>query len=86
MYIYTVRALVGVLLLFPYLAFATTAYQGATLIDGTHSGALENATILVQGEKIVAAGANIETPEDTKVVDVSGKWIVPGLIDAHILL
>ena len=59
------------------------AYVGATLIDGAGKDALSNATILVEGEKIVAAGAGIEIPADAKPIDVRGKWIVPGLIDAH---
>ena len=61
-----------------------TAYRGATRIDGTRNGVLENATILVQGDKFIAAGVDVLIPEDAAVVDVTGKWIVPGLIDAHV--
>ena len=61
-----------------------TAYRGATLIDGTRNGVLENATILVNGDRFIAAGADVPIPEDAAVVDVTGKWIVPGLIDAHV--
>ena len=61
-----------------------TAYQGATLIDGTHRGAVENATVLVEGSRFGAAGTDVAVPEGAKVVDVSGKWIVPGLIDSHV--
>ena len=61
-----------------------TAYQGATLIDGTHRGAVENATVLVGEDKFIAVGAGVVVPEGAKVVDVSGKWIVPGLIDSHV--
>ncbi|NIB42303.1 amidohydrolase family protein [Pseudomaricurvus alkylphenolicus] len=60
------------------------AYQGATLIDGTGADPVQNATVLLQGSKILAAGADIEVPEGASVVDVSGRWVVPGLIDAHI--
>lgn len=59
------------------------AYTGATLVDGTGRGAINNATIVLEDDRILAAGA-IEPPADARTVDVSGKWIVPGLIDAHI--
>ena len=61
-----------------------TAYRGATLIDGMRNGVLENATILVKGDRFIAAGVDVVIPEDAAVVDVTGKWIVPGLIDAHV--
>ncbi len=61
-----------------------TAYQGATLIDGTHRAAVEDATVLVEEDKFIAVGTGVAVPEGAKVVDVSGKWIVPGLIDSHV--
>ena len=66
------------LLLAGYGYADVTAYQGATLIDGTHRGAVENATVLVEGDRFVAAGTDVAVPEGANVVDVSGKWIVPG--------
>lgn len=47
------------------------------------NGVLENATVLVEDGKIAAVGAEVEVPEDAKVVDAAGKWVTPGLIDAH---
>ena len=73
-----------VMALFAPQGFAATAYTGATLIDGTHTGVIEDATVLVAGGRILAAGEDVDVPESAEVVDVSGKWIVPGLIDAHI--
>ena len=61
-----------------------TAYTGATLIDGTGRGAVDNATVLVTGDRIAAAGSGVEVPAGARRVDVRGKWIVPGLIDAHV--
>ena len=61
-----------------------TVYTGATLIDGTGRGASEGAMVLVEDDRFVAVGSDVEIPEDARVVDVAGKWIVPGLIDAHI--
>ena len=67
-------------------AFAQTAFVGATLFDGTGADPVENGVVIVMGDRILEVGAlgEIEIPEILPVVDVSGKWIVPGLIDAHI--
>lgn len=45
----------------------------------------ERGTVLVDGGKILAVGAcgEIEVPSDAEILDVSGKWVTPGLIDAH---
>ncbi|MBD3870871.1 MAG: amidohydrolase family protein [Acidobacteria bacterium] len=47
---------------------------------------MENAVVIVMGDRILEVGVRgeIEIPEILPVVEVSGKWIVPGLIDAHI--
>lgn len=60
------------------------AYVGATLIDGTGGKPLGNATVVVGGNKILAVGTDFSLPEGTELVDVRGKWITPGLIDAHV--
>lgn len=44
---------------------------------------IENGTVLVDGGKIVAVGAGIEIPAGAEVIDATGKWVTPGLIDAH---
>lgn len=59
-------------------------YQGATLINGTGNDPVSNARIIVRGDRILAAGSEIEVPENADIVDVTGKWITPGLIDAHV--
>jgi imidazolonepropionase-like amidohydrolase len=62
------------------------AYVGATLFDGTGSGAVADAVVLAGGDRIVAVGPRdaVDVPDDARVVDVSGRWITPGLVDAHI--
>jgi imidazolonepropionase-like amidohydrolase len=67
-------------------ASAQTAYVGATLFDGTGAEPVENAVVIVMGDRILEVGGRdeIEIPDLLPVVDVTGKWIVPGLIDAHI--
>lgn len=63
----------------------TTVYVGGTLIDGTGKSPVTNSAIVVRGEKIVIVGkrGEVDFPSHAKVVDLSGKWVVPGLIDAH---
>ena len=66
-------------------AESLTAYRGATLIDGRGGDVIENATLLVEGERFKAVGgADLPIPDGVNVIDMEGRWIVPGLIDAHI--
>ena len=66
-------------------AAGTTAYIGATLIDGTDQPALENAALIVADDRILAVGAagEVEAPEDAERIFLNGKFIVPGFIDTH---
>jgi len=72
------------------LVFATAiAFRGATLIDGTGSPPVRDALLVVSEGRIVSVGRAAESavaalPAGTRVVDARGKWIVPGLIDAHV--
>lgn len=63
----------------------TTAYVGATLFDGTGADPVVNAVVLVEGEHIIRVGkrSEVSLPDDASIIDLSGKWIVPGLVDAH---
>jgi imidazolonepropionase-like amidohydrolase len=62
-----------------------TALAGGTVIDGTGAAPVVNATVLVQGAKILAVGpaATIKVPKGANVIDVRGKFILPGFIDCH---
>jgi imidazolonepropionase-like amidohydrolase len=61
------------------------ALVGATLIDGSGGPALTDAVVVVRRGRIesVRGRAGFELPRKTREVDVSGRWIIPGLIDAH---
>lgn len=61
---------------------APVALRGATIHTVTN-GVIENGTILLDNGLIVAIGTDIDVPAGTRVVDVSGKHIYPGLIDAY---
>ncbi|MDX1393877.1 MAG: amidohydrolase family protein [Gemmatimonadota bacterium] len=58
------------------------ALQGGTIHTVTN-GVIENGTILFDGGRIVAVGADIDIPAGARVVDVTGKHIYPGLVDAY---
>jgi imidazolonepropionase-like amidohydrolase len=58
------------------------ALRGATILTVT-KGTIQNGTIVLRDGKIAALGADVTIPADAEVVDASGKFISPGLIDAH---
>jgi len=64
-------------------AGGTVALTGARIIDGTGAAPLEGATILVSDGRIQAVGRNVTIPAGATRVDMAGKTIVPGLINAH---
>ncbi len=61
------------------------ALEGATLIDGSGGDPVKDALILVKGGHIqaVARVNDVEVPRGAEVINLIGKTIVPGLIDAH---
>ena len=59
-----------------------TLIRGATVLTGTGTR-LENADVLIVNGKIEAVGPNLSAPAGARVVDASGRWVTPGLIDVH---
>ncbi|HYT06531.1 MAG TPA: amidohydrolase family protein [Rugosimonospora sp.] len=59
--------------------------KGARLIDGTGRPAIENSVLVIEGKQIVAAGkaGAVSIPKDAVVEDVSGKTIMPAIINLH---
>jgi imidazolonepropionase-like amidohydrolase len=66
----------------------STLLRGARMLDVTSGRLVENAVVLIRGDRIEAAGpaARIAVPPGTKVLDLPGTTILPGLIDAHVHL
>lgn len=66
-------------------AAETVALSGATLIDGTGSAPVDRSVLLIRDGKVVAAGeeGSVAIPWDARRIDVAGKTIIPGLINAH---
>jgi imidazolonepropionase-like amidohydrolase len=65
---------------------ATTAYVGGTVINGTGRDAIPDAVIVVSNDRIVNVYREGEfgPPEGARVVDISGKTVIPGMIDCHV--
>ncbi len=65
-----------------------SALVGVTLIDGTGAAPRANQTILVEGERIVAIFPTGSRPlaTDVSAIDLTGRFVIPGLIDAHVHL
>lgn len=65
----------------------TVALTGARILTmaGEDAGAIDNGTIVIEGDRIVAVGpaGSVSIPSGARVVDASGKTIMPGLVDAH---
>lgn len=59
--------------------------QGGTLIDATGRPPLEDAVIVIESDRFKAVGKRGEVviPEGSRIIDVQGKTILPGLIDGH---
>lgn len=60
-----------------------TALTNVTLIDGTGAAPQTGATIVMQGGRITAIGRDAKAPAGAAVVDLSGKFVVPGIINGH---
>jgi imidazolonepropionase-like amidohydrolase len=64
----------------------TVALTHANIIDGTGAPSQLDQTILIQGGKINAVypSASRPPPNGAKTEDLTGKWVIPGMIDAHV--
>lgn len=58
---------------------------GGTLIDGTGSAPVEDAEVGVSGDRIVYVGPR-RADAPGREIDLRGRWIMPGFIDAHVHL
>lgn len=60
--------------------------QGGTLIDGNGGAPVPNSAILVEGNRITAVGraGQVQIPAGAKIINASGKYVLPGLWDAQV--
>ncbi|NGO81087.1 amidohydrolase family protein [Streptomyces sp. YC504] len=67
---------------------ADLVVEGGTLLDPATGEVTEDAVVVIENGVVRAAGArrDVAVPQGAEVVDAHGKWILPGLVDAHIHL
>ena len=65
-----------------------TVFEGATVIVGDGSDPIENAVFVIEDDSFVAVGAagDVAAPAGAARVDLSGRFVIPALIDTHVHL
>jgi imidazolonepropionase-like amidohydrolase len=58
------------------------AITNATILTVTN-GVIERGTVLIRGTKIAAVGVGVTVPANAQVLDATGKFVFPGIIDSH---
>jgi imidazolonepropionase-like amidohydrolase len=66
----------------------TIVISNGTMIDGTGNSPIRNEAIVIQGSRIKSTGRlpgdiRLEDSDNVEVINATGQWIMPGLIDAH---
>ncbi|MGH9940688.1 MAG: amidohydrolase family protein [Blastocatellia bacterium] len=76
-----------VVCLLPVAAFAqqskVAAIKAGRVLDVRTGQMINNAFILIEGERITAVGANVTVPAGAEVIDLKTMTVLPGLIDSH---
>src|SRR5712692_10683675 len=62
------------------------ALKAAHLFDAEKGALIDGATVLIDGDRITAAGRNVQVPGDARTIDLGDATLLPGLIDAHVHL
>lgn len=88
-------AAVAFALLLPSLTVATCAQRAETtlvlehanLIDGFSPEPIRDATVVIRGRDIEAVRSDSDSlPAGAKIIDLKGRWLLPGFVDAHVHL
>ena len=66
----------------PTLAQSNLFILNATIITGTGQ-TIENGSVLIRDGKVAQIGSNLSAPSGVEVIDASGKYVMPGIIDHH---
>ncbi len=59
------------------------AFVGATLFDGSGHPPVQKSVLLVRDGRILAAGADVSAPAAAERIDLDGRFVIPGLVNAH---
>jgi imidazolonepropionase-like amidohydrolase len=61
----------------------TIAIRGGTVLTVGPQGILTGATVVIRDGRIVSVGAGVDVPAGARVIDATGRYLIPGIIDAH---
>jgi imidazolonepropionase-like amidohydrolase len=75
-------ALAGLLPLSALSAAAPVVIQNATIMTVT-KGNIDKGSVVLQDGKIVAVGTKVNIPAGATIIDATGKYVIPGIIDCH---
>jgi imidazolonepropionase-like amidohydrolase len=67
----------------PTVTPIVTAVRAARMLDVRSGATISNAVVVVEGTRIIAAGANVAVPAGARLVDLGDSTLLPGLIDVH---
>ena len=83
------KVLLHPLIVLSLLVVSTTTHAddifitNVDIFDGESEQLVENSTVLISGNRIVAVGARPQLSEGTTVIDGEGRFLMPGMIDGH---
>lgn len=67
----------------PAAAAESLAITGGRVHTLSPAGVIENGTVLIRDDRIVAVGADVRVPADARVVNAAGAWVTPGIFNAY---
>jgi len=59
------------------------AIVGGTILTAGPQGAIEKGTVVIRDGKIAAVGRDVTAPAGATIIDAAGRYVIPGIIDAH---
>src|SRR5215467_8243748 len=66
----------------PPVSHNDVVIRGGTILTVSH-GKIENGSIYIHNGKIAAVGKTVQAPSNATVIDATGRWVMPGIIDSH---
>src|SRR5262249_3161369 len=61
----------------------TVVIRGGTLLTLGPQGTIDNGTLVIRDGRIAAVGRDLPVPSGARVVEAAGRWVMPGIVDAH---
>ena len=69
-----------------HVAASSKAIVGGNVVNPEGAPSIKNAVILIKDNKIIQVRklGEVKIPRDAEVINIEGKWVIPGMIDSHI--